>query len=209
MIARRILAGSLLVGSLILTSGASAKDFKPGDLSVCDAKRCVSIKSRPVLNALSVFYYDSAVPPAPVRAPGLGMPFFRLEFSNGYVTGIIASAELNRFLSYGVNLDQFRAGVWYRVPPRAVAGLRELTVGFTPLRLTSGAIASTSTFGVQSSAASEPPPRTQRRAGTGDRGSAVPWPLAVVSLTALIALASLARRRRRSGAASLPTLRTR
>jgi hypothetical protein len=141
VLARRIIAGLALVGLLIFNSGAAAKEFKPGDLRVCDAKRCVSIKSRTVLDALSAFYYDSATPPARVSAPRLGVPFFRLEFSNGYVTGIIADPQLDRFLSYGVNLDQFRAGVWYRAPTRAVAGLRQLTIGLAPLRLTGTALA--------------------------------------------------------------------
>jgi hypothetical protein len=207
MIARRILAGSLLIGLLLLSSGAAAKEFKPGDLSVCNAKRCVSIKSQPVLNALSAFYYNSAVRPARARAPRLRMPFFRLTFSDGYVTGIIASKELGRFLSYGVNLDQFRPGVWYRVPTRAMVGLRELTADLAPLRLTRAALASIHGTVVQSPAATHPPLRTQRASGTGGHhSSGLLWALAVLSVAALIALTSLAIRRRRSGAAQ-PTLR--
>jgi hypothetical protein len=203
VLARRIVAGLLLVGLLIFSSGAAAKEFNPGDLRVCNAKRCVSLKSRPVLNALSAFYYNSAVPPSRVRAPRLGVPFFGLEFSNDYVTGVIAGTQLDRFLSYGVNLDQFRAGVWYRVPTRAVAGLRELTVGLTPLRLTGTAVAGAATFAVHSPSATQPR-RAQRPAAT----SGLPSALGVVSLAALIALASLARLRRRSRA-QLPTLRPR
>jgi hypothetical protein len=140
MIAKRVLAGGLLICSLALCSGAAAKRFRPGDLRVCDASRCISIRSQSVLNAMAAFYYDSARRPVRARSPRLGVPFFRLEFSDGYVTGIVAGSGLTRFLSYGVNLGQFQAGVWYRVPGRAVAGLRSLTVGLAPLRLTAAAV---------------------------------------------------------------------
>ena len=140
MIARRVLAGWLLVGSLVLCSGAAAKQFRPGDVRVCNASRCVSIRSQSVLNALASFYYDSARRPVRAMSPRLGVPFFRLEYSDGYVTGIVAGTGLTRFLSYGVNLGQFQGGVWYRVPGRAVVGLRSLTVGLAPLRLTAAAL---------------------------------------------------------------------
>jgi hypothetical protein len=202
MAARRVLAGSLLVWSLILSSGAVAKDFRPGDLSVCNASRCIPIRSQSVLNALASFYYDSARPPARAHAPRLGMPFFRLEFSNAYVTGIVAGAGLNRFLSYGVNLDQFRDGVWYRVPARAVAGVRRLTVGLTPLRLAGAAVAGAPTVGAQSPGATQPRPPSQHSTAPG---SSLSWPLGLVPLAALVALALAARRRRRLVTARRPS----
>jgi hypothetical protein len=205
MAARRVLAGSLLVWSLILSSGAVAKDLRPGELSVCNASRCVSIRSQSVLNALASFYYDSARPPSRARPPRLGTPFFRLEFSNGYVTGIVAGAELNRFLSYGVNLDQFRDGVWYRVPARAVAGLRRLTVGLTPLRLAGAAVAGAPTVDAQSPGATQPRPPSRQSTAPGSHSSNLSWPLGLVPLAALVALALAARRRRRSVAARRPT----
>jgi hypothetical protein len=205
MLARRMVAGLLLVGLLIISSDAAAKQFNPGDLRVCNAKRCVMIESRPVLNALSAFYYDSALTPARISAPRLGVPFFRLEFANGYVTGIIVGRLLARFLSYGVNLDQFRAGVWYRLPARAVAGLRALTVGLIPLRLAGTALADSPTFAVPRPSAAQPQLRARRQAATGGHGNSLPWALGVVSLAALIALALLARARRRPRAAQLPT----
>lgn len=216
VVARRTLASAFLIGSLVLSSSAGAKEFRPGDLSVCNAKRCVSIKSQPVLAALSRFYYDSAVAPPRARGPRLGVPFYRLQFSNGYVTGIVAGAELgrvlgysdlSRFLSYGVNLDQFASGAWYRVPARAVAGLRKLTVGLAPLRLTDAALADSPRAGVQSSATEAP--RSARPAGSrGGRGS-LAWVLGVLSLGALLALASIGGRRRRSAARLQPTPRLR
>jgi hypothetical protein len=208
MTARRVLAGLLLVGSLMATSIAGAKGFEPGDLSVCDASRCVSIRSQSVLNAVASFYYDSARPPARARAPRLGTPFFRLEFSNGYVSGIIAGAALERFLSYGVNLDQFKEGVWYRVPRRAVDGLLRLTVGLTPLRLTVAALTPTGTFAAQGPGATQTsPPGADRvhRAAAGAHGDSARWLLGIAAIAVLIALALLARRWRRSVATQLPT----
>ena len=66
-----------------------------------------------------------------------------MKFSNGYVTGIVAAAQLDRFLSYGVNLDQFQRGRWYRVPSAAALELRRLTAGLKPRRLTVAAVAKT------------------------------------------------------------------
>ena len=202
-LARRLVGGLLLVGLLIFSSAAAAKEFNPGDLLACNAKHCVSITSRPVLNALSAFYYDSAAPPAAVGPPRLGAPLFGLEFSNGYVTGIIAGAQRDRFLSYGVNLDQFRAGVWYRVPTRAVPGLREMTLGLTPLRLTGAAVAGASTFAVPN--ATRPLRRTRRSAATGGHSGGLPWALGALSLAALMALASLAKLRRYAARHRLPS----
>jgi hypothetical protein len=189
--------GSLLFGLLILSSGAAAKEFKPGDLSVCNASRCVSIRGQSVLSALASFYYDGAQPQARAGAPGLGVPFFQLEFSNGYVTGIVAGTGIGRFLSYGVNLDQFQGGVWYRVPARAVAGLRSLTVGLAPLRLTTAALTVPGTFSVRTLGVRQPSPRIPRPAASGRHGNSWRWSLGLVPLAALIALVLLARRRRR------------
>jgi len=141
----------------VLAPAALAKDFEPGDLRVCNAERCVAITSRPALAALGAFYYGGACPAAatkdgdcmpderrPPRAASsvrIGAPAFELRFRNGYATGIVATARLDRFLSYGVNLGWFRRGRWYRVPTAAAAELRRLTAGLAPLRVTSGALA--------------------------------------------------------------------
>jgi hypothetical protein len=65
----------------------------------------------------------------------------QLRFTNGYVTGVVAGRRLDRFLSYGVNLDRFFGGTWYRVPRAAAAALRRLAAGLPPLRLTPAAFA--------------------------------------------------------------------
>jgi hypothetical protein len=125
--------------SLIFATAGAAKDFGPGDLSVCNAKRCVAITEQAVLNALGSFYYG-VKQPAGARSSRLGAPYLRLRFRNGYVTGIVATGRLDRFLSYGVNLNQFSRGKWYRVPARAASQLRELAAGLKPLRLTLAAL---------------------------------------------------------------------
>lgn len=130
----------VLAVAALVAPAATAKGFGPGDLRICDADRCVAITKRSVLPLLGAFYYHGGRPPT-ARSPGLGAPAFELRFDNGYVTGIVATAQLDRFLSYGVNLGHFRRGIWYRVPPRAAAELRRLSAGLRPLRVTRAALA--------------------------------------------------------------------
>lgn len=77
-----------VVGLLVLPS-ASAKDFGPGDLRVCNSTRCVAIVDPDVLPYLGAFYYSGS-PLARVRGPQLGAPYYELRFRNGYATGIVA-----------------------------------------------------------------------------------------------------------------------
>jgi hypothetical protein len=127
--------------ALVVVPGATAKDFGPGDLRVCGAAgRCVPVVDAHVLPLLGSFYYSG---PQPVRMskPRLGVPYFELRFRNGYVTGIAATARVDRFLSYGVYLGRFARGTWYRLPSRLAEELRALSRTLTPLRLTRQAIA--------------------------------------------------------------------
>ena len=91
------------------------------------------------LDALGSFIYLGPQP-AIVGSPRLGVAYFELRFRNGYVPGIVATAKLDRWLSYGVYLGRFARGRWYQVPARAAAGLRELAVSLEPLRLTRVAV---------------------------------------------------------------------
>jgi hypothetical protein len=131
----------LAAAVLVVIPAATAKDFGPGDLRVCNAHRCVPIVNRAVLPLLGRFYYLDAYKPRVAPRPRLGAPAFELRFRNGYVTGIAASARFDRFLSYGVYLGRFQRGVWYRIPARLAAELRALTVGMKPLRVTHAALA--------------------------------------------------------------------
>ena len=138
---RMFLGGLLGASTLLVVPSASAKDFGPGDLRVCNATRCVAITSREVLPHLGSFYYSDA-PLARVSRPALGAPYFELRFRNGYVTGIIATGRLDRFLSYGVHLERFARNKWYAVVPRVLSKeLRRLTADLRPLRLTRAALA--------------------------------------------------------------------
>jgi hypothetical protein len=135
------LAAILLAGATFLAaSAATAKDFEPGDLRICNAKRCLPITNRPVLKLLSAFYFTGRKPPSIASPARLGAPAFELRSPNGYVTGIVAAVKFDRFLSYGVNLDRFEQGQWYRVPDRAARELRRLTTHLKPLRLTQRAV---------------------------------------------------------------------
>jgi hypothetical protein len=126
------------VAVLIVVPSAAAKDFKPGDLRICGAQRCVAVTNVNVLQSLSSFYYGG--PPAKTVAPSTGVSMFELRFSGGYVTGVVASTDLSRFLSYGVNLGHFARGTWYAVPTRAAAELRRLTRALAPLHVTAAAV---------------------------------------------------------------------
>jgi hypothetical protein len=125
---------------LVLAATAAGKEFQPGDLRVCSATRCVAIENQAVLDRLAALYYGDPKPRR-VSAPRLHAPYFQLRFTNGYVTGIVATRRLDRFLSYGVNLGQFERGRWYHVPAAAAAELQRLTLSLRPLRLTQTALA--------------------------------------------------------------------
>ena len=131
--ARLFLLGVVAAAAVAVPS-ALAKDFRPGDVSVCNTERCVPITKREVVAVLRPFYYSGS-PPARMRTPGLGAASFELRFENGYATGIVATAKLDRFLSYGVHLGYFRRGAWYRVPPLLARELRRLTAALRPLSI--------------------------------------------------------------------------
>ena len=134
----RILLAAAVV--LLVVPGAAAKDFRPGDLRICNASRCVPITDSRILPLVGTFYYHSGSPPA-ASPPRMGASMFELRFRNGYVTGIVATARLDRFLSYGVDLERFDKGRWYRVPARLAAELRRLAAPLRPLRVTASALA--------------------------------------------------------------------
>jgi len=136
----RVTLLSLLVApALVVLPSASAKNFDPGDLRICNSTRCVAIVERSVLPEVTSFYGRGPCP-ARVRRPKLGMPYYELRFRNGYATGIVATRRLDRFLSYGVVLERFARDSWYALPGRVSRELRRLTAGLRPLRLTRAAL---------------------------------------------------------------------
>ena len=139
-IVKTLLVGLVAASALLVLPSAGAKDFHPSDLRVCNATRCVAIVNREVLPRLGSFYYSG---PSLVRMPRpkLGAPYYELRFRNNYVTGIVATRRLDRFLSYGVNLERFTRNKWYAVPRQLSGELRRLTVGLRPLRVTRAALA--------------------------------------------------------------------
>jgi hypothetical protein len=137
---RSLLVIGLAALALLAVPSAGAKEFGPGDLRVCNAARCVPITKRTVLPELGRFYY-SGPSLASVRPPALRTPYLELRFRNGYVTGIVATRRLDRFLSYGVHLERFRRGVWYAVPQELSRELRRLTARMRPQVLSRAALA--------------------------------------------------------------------
>lgn len=145
---RLVLVGLLAATALVAVPTAGAKDFRPGDLRICSGRHCVAVTNRTDLRLLSRFYYASAATqPARARSPRLGAPAFELRFSDGYVTGVVATAKLDRFLSYGVNLGRFLPKRWYRVPAQAARELRRLAAKLEPLRVTRALVAKSSGAG--------------------------------------------------------------
>ena len=139
MRSRGLLAALVVTAAVALAPSAAAKDFRPGDLRLCNAKDCVPVLDQKALDVVGAFYYGSRRPRRSLP-PALGVPYYELRFRNGYATGIVATAALDRFLSYGVNLNQFARARWYRVPTMLAAELRRLSASLKPLRLTRTAI---------------------------------------------------------------------
>ena len=125
---------------LLGAGGAGAKEFASGDVRVCDATRCVPVMRPTMVRLLARFIYTGPTP-ATVARPAWGAPAFELRYRNGYVTGVIGSTRLDRFLSFGVYAERFRPRVWYRVPPELGVELRRLTAGMKPYRVTRALVA--------------------------------------------------------------------
>ena len=127
-------AAALALAALLVTATAAAKDFAPGDLSVCNRRQCVPIANRALLKVLSSYYWGPGPAPA-AFPPGPGAPAFELRFADGSVSGLVAGTGLHTFRAYGFDCGRFRRGRWYRFPPSAARELRKLTAGLRPLRV--------------------------------------------------------------------------
>jgi hypothetical protein len=114
-----------VAAAAVFSPAAATKEFEPGDLRVCAGNRCVAVTARPVLTAMSAFYYGGRAAER-AHAPAPRARYVELRFRNGYVTGIAAGVRFDRFLSFGVNLDRFKARTWYAVPAGAAAEIRRL-----------------------------------------------------------------------------------
>jgi hypothetical protein len=121
--------------ALVAASGATAKEFRPGDLRICSRYACVPVTDQSVLNQLGAFYYTGESSPPKIRAPRLGVRAFQLRFSDGYVSGVVGGAKLDRFLSFGVNLGRFASRQWYRFPTAVAQELRIIAAPLEPLRV--------------------------------------------------------------------------
>ena len=136
-IVRVALAAVVAVTACVAVPSASAKGFDPSDVRVCNARHCVPVINRQVLQLFASLYGART---APAARPRLAEPYYELRYRNGYVTGIIATRRLDRFLSYGVNL-RLRQGQWYSVPQRLSNDFRRLTADLRSLSLSRAALA--------------------------------------------------------------------
>jgi hypothetical protein len=66
---RLITVAALLVVALTFTAASAAKEFKPGDLRICNGNACVTITDQKLLDALGSFIYMEPQP-AIVRRRG-------------------------------------------------------------------------------------------------------------------------------------------
>ena len=136
---RRWFAAAPVALALVASSGVAAKGFEPGDLRVCGATTCGAVMRPAGARARGAFVYTGRQPAVAVR-PALGAPTFQLRYDNGYVAGIVAGVRRDRFLSYGVYLERFRRGTWYRLSPAAARELRLVTTVLRPRPLTVAAL---------------------------------------------------------------------
>jgi hypothetical protein len=131
--ARRLAGAALAAAANLGAATAAGKDFDPGYLRLCNATRCVPIEDPGVLQALSTFIFDGPRPSL-VRRPSPRARAYRLGIRGGGAAGLVTSARLDRFQSYGIVCGRFRRGRWYRLPERIASELRELAASLAPLR---------------------------------------------------------------------------
>ena len=131
---RAIAAGAIAGCGLLAIPAAPAKDFGPGDLRVCGRSECVPIVSKRLLRILNAYYWGPrrVVRAGPVRR---GAPAFALRWRNGYVSGLVAGADLNRFRAHGFFCGRFVGGRWYRFPAKASIWLKKLTAALRPMHV--------------------------------------------------------------------------
>jgi len=131
---RTFLVAALVPILLTFVPAATAKEFEPGDLRLCNARNCVTIVDRALLRSLGAFVYTGAQPDR-ISAPKRGAAALQLRFDNGYVAGLIGGRRFDRFYSFGVFCGRFVTGSWYRMPASSSLELRRLAAGHRPLRV--------------------------------------------------------------------------
>lgn len=113
--------------SLVVGAAAWAKEIRPGELLICGAKHCRTVKEPSQARAFSELLWGDR-PVARAHTPPVGSPVFQVRFRDG-PAGAIVSATAIRVA--GLNCGRFQRGNWYRLP----AKLGGLTRGLEPRRL--------------------------------------------------------------------------
>jgi hypothetical protein len=114
---------AVVLSSFLLAAVAVAKEFPRGELRVCGATQCRTVKPAQSRAFSSLLWGDKPVSRAPT--PRVGSPIYQLRFPNGPVGAIITAMAIR---VHGLNCGRFQRGKWYRLP----ATLRHLTDGLSP-----------------------------------------------------------------------------
>jgi hypothetical protein len=83
-----------LIGVLgvVFVSSATAKEFGRGDLPVCGAGGCATIRSASAVRAFSVFAFGGGRPRV-VPTPRVGSASFAIRFRDGSLIGVAATTS--------------------------------------------------------------------------------------------------------------------
>jgi hypothetical protein len=104
---RALLVGSWVAAALLVVPAASGKVFQPGDVRLCNAKRCVPINNRVVLSGSSARSYYGSYALTTVRTAGARAT----SFGSGTLrVGFVAPAG-SIFPEHGVYTSRFAAAV--------------------------------------------------------------------------------------------------
>jgi hypothetical protein len=118
------LLGAVATISLVFCAAVSAKEIRPGDLSICGSRHCRVVTSPADARAFSALLWGEA-PVARAPTPRVGSPVFALRFDDGPAGALINATAIR---VHGLNCGRFQRAKWYRLPAR----LRSLTRGLKP-----------------------------------------------------------------------------
>jgi hypothetical protein len=120
--------GAIAVLGLVFCVTTSAKEIRPGELLICGAKHCHTVRDPATANAFAELLWGNE-PIVRAPTPRVGSPVFQLRFKDGLRAGLINATAIR---VNGLYCGRFRRGRWYRLP----RSLRGLGVGLEPRRFT-------------------------------------------------------------------------
>jgi hypothetical protein len=120
--------GIAIATGLVLTAGAAAKEFPPGQLMVCGATQC-RVVTDSQSRAFSALLWGNR-PVTRAQTPRVGSPIYRLQLKTGPLGAIVNATAIR---VHGLHCGRFERGRWYRLPK----ALQGITTGLEPKRLRS------------------------------------------------------------------------